>query len=752
MRDGAPCISHTSQTRRQDFSRRTILKAGAVGGGLLLGFQLRSIIAAAAEPGDDAVFAPNAFVRIGRDGKVTMIMPQVEMGQGTYTSMPMLIAEELEVDLDQVGLEPAPPNDRLYANPLLGLQATGGSTSIRAMWVPLRRAGAAARVMLIAAAARIWKADPAACHGEKGEVVHGPTGRRLPYGALVDIAATLPVPGNVPLKSPTAFELIGKPIKRLDSPIKVWGEARFGIDAKVPGMLIATVAACPVPGGKLEDVDESAAKKIAGVRQIVRLGDAVAVVADHMWAAKQGLAALDIDWDEGANATLSTADIVRAMDAASQRPGVVARKNGNVTKALGGAATRIAAVYQMPYLAHATMEPMNCTVHVRPDGCDVWVCNQVIGRAQAAAAHATGLPPNKVQVHNYFLGGGFGRRLEVDYIAQAARIAKQAATPVKVVWTREEDIQHDIVRPYYFDRLSAGLDDKGNPVAWTHRVTGSSVMARWFPPGFKNGLDPDAVDGAAADFPYAIPNMLVDYVRHEIPGIATGWWRGVGATHNVFMVESFIDELAAAAKKDPVAYRRALIGELPNSEAGIAAAAEVPWGGSNPQPARLARVLDFVAHKSGWGEKLPPGSGRGVSLQYAFGTYLSQVAQVAVSKDGDVRVERVVCVVDCGIAVNPDTIKAQISGGIIFGLTAALFSEISFENGRVQQSNFNDYRVLRIDEAPVVDVYLVDSAQPPGGIGEPGTAGAAPALTNAIFAATGKRLRKLPIKDQLRTL
>jgi isoquinoline 1-oxidoreductase subunit beta len=317
MRDGAPCISHTSQTRRQDFSRRTILKAGAVGGGLLLGFQLRSIIATAAEPGDDAVFAPNAFVRIGRDGKVTMIMPQVEMGQDTYTSMPMLIAEELEVDLDQVGLEPAPPNDRLYANPLLGLQATGGSTSIRAMWVPLRRAGAAARVMLIAAAARIWKVDPAACRAEKGEVVHGPTGRRLPYGALVDIAATLPVPGNVPLKSPNAFELIGKPIKRLDSPIKVWGEARFGIDAKVPGMLIATVAACPVSGGKLEDVDESAAKKIAGVRQIVRLGDAVAVVADHMWAAKQGLAALDIDWDEGANATLSTADIVHAMDAAS---------------------------------------------------------------------------------------------------------------------------------------------------------------------------------------------------------------------------------------------------------------------------------------------------------------------------------------------------------------------------------------------------------------------------------------------------
>jgi isoquinoline 1-oxidoreductase subunit beta len=732
-----------------DVSRRTVLKV-SFGGGLLLGFRLRPVIAAAAAGPENVVFAPNAFLRIGRDGKVTMIMPQVEMGQGTYTSMPMLIAEELEVDLGQVGLEPASPDDRLYANPLLGLQATGGSTSVRAFWVPLRRAGAAARTMLIAAGAQKWKVDPASCRAQKGEVIHVPTGRSAPYGALVDIAATLPVPTNVPLKSPNEFELIGKPIKRLDSPIKVWGEARFGIDARVPGMLIATIVACPVPGGKLKDVDDSAAKMIAGVRQIVRLDDAVAVVADHMWAATQGLAALDIDWDEGANADLSTAEIVRRMDAASQQPGVVARKEGDVAQAMGRAATRIDAVYQMPYLAHATMEPMNCTIHVRPDGCDVWVCCQVVARAQAAAAQATGLPRDQVKVRNYLLGGGFGRRLEVDYVAQAARIAKQVAAPVKVVWSREEDIRHDIVRPYYYDRLSAALDGKGTPVAWHHRVTGSSVMARWYPPGFKNGLDPDAVDSAATDFPYAIPNMLVDYVRHEIPGIATGWWRGVGATHNVFMVESFIDELAAAANRDPVEYRRALLGKLPNSAAGIAAAAEVPWGGPSPQPARLARVLDLAAQKSGWGEKLPPGSGRGVSLQYAFGSYLSQVAQGKVSKDGEVRVERVVCAVDCGIAVNPDTIKAQISGGIIFGLTAALFSEITFENGRVQQSNFNDYRVLRMDEAPVVDVYLVKSAQPPGGIGEPGTVGAAPALANAIFAATGKRIRKLPVNDQLR--
>ena len=733
-----------------DLSRRTILKA-ATAGGLLLGFRLHPLRALAAEAADNAVFAPNAFVRIGRDGKVTMIMSQVEMGQGTYTSMPMLIAEELEVDLGQVGLEPAPPDDRLYVNPLLGLQATGGSTSVRALWEPLRRAGATARMMLVEAAAQQWRVDPASCHAQKGEVVHVSTRRRAPYGALVDIAATLPVPTNVPLKSPNEFELIGKPVKRLDSPIKVWGEARFGIDATVPGMLIATVAACPVPGGKLKDVDESAAKKIAGVRQIVRLDDAVAVVGDNMWAAKQGLAALDIDWDEGANATLSSPEIVRLLDAASQQPGVVARKDGDAAQAMGRAATKIEAVYQMPFLAHAPMEPMNCTIHMRPDGCDVWVCNQILGRAQAAVAEAAGLPRDKVQVRNLLLGGGFGRRLEVDYVAQAARIAKQVAAPVKVIWSREEDIQHDIVRPYYYDRLSAGLDEKGMPVAWSHRVTGSSVMARWYPPGFKNGLDPDAVEGAATNFPYAIPNMLVDYVRHETPGISTGWWRGVGSTHNVFMVESFIDELAAAAKQDPVQYRRALLGKLPKPGAEIAAAAEVPWSGPSPQPARLARVLDLATQKAGWGDALPAGGGRGVSLQYAFGSYLSQVTQVRVSKEGEVRVERVVCAIDCGIAVNPDTIKAQLFGGIIFGLTAALFNEITFANGRVQQSNFNDYRMLRINEAPVIDIYLVESAQPPGGMGETGTAGAAPALTNAIFAATGKRIRKLPVKDQLQS-
>ena len=426
------------------------------------------------------VFAPNAFVRIDRDDRVTLIMPQVEMGQGTYTSMPMLIAEELEVPLDQVSLVAAPPDDRLYTNPLIGFQATGGSKSVRAMWEPLRRAGAVARIMLISAAAQGWNVDPTSCRAEKGEVIHGPTGRKLRYGALADTAATLPVPDNVALKDAKAFKLIGTPAKRLDTPDKVNGKALFGIDVKIPGMKIATVAACPVFGGKLARVDDSTAIEIKGVRQVVRLADAVAVVADHMWAAIQGLAALDIEWDEGPNANVSSADIVRQMDIASQNSGIVGRRDGDVAKAMTGAAKRVEAVYQVPFLAHAAMEPMNCTVHIQKDGCEVWVGSQVVSRAQATAAEVIGLPLERVQVHNYLLGGGFGRRLEVDYVTQAVRIAKQVDGPVKMVWTREEDIQHDIYRPYYFDRMAAGLDEQGMPIAWSasrHRLLDRSAMA-----------------------------------------------------------------------------------------------------------------------------------------------------------------------------------------------------------------------------------------------------------------------------------
>jgi len=713
-------------------SRRQILTAGAAtGGGLLLGWHLdaQARVLGAAAKATPSVFAPNAFIRIGTDGRITLIMSQVEMGQGTYTSMPMLLAEELEVGLDQVRLEHAPPDDKLYANPLFGDQETGASTSVRVFYEPLRRAGATARTMLVAAAAATWKVDPASCQAQKGVVTHSPTGRTLTYGALADKAAKLPVPAQVSLKDPKDFKLIGTSAKRLDTPAKVNGTAQYGIDVRLPGMKIATVAASPVVGGKVASLDDSKAKAIKGVRQIVRLDDVVAVVADHMWAAKQGLAALDIRWDDGPNATVRIADVVQGLAAATQSPGVVARKEGDAAAALANAPTKMEAVYQVPFLAHAAMEPINCTVHVRPDRCEVWTGSQVLSRAQATAAKVTGLPLDKVVVHNHYLGGGFGRRLEHDYVTQAVRIAKHVDGPVKVVWTREEDIQHDVFRPYYYDRLAAGVDARGQPIAWMHRLAGPAILARYLPAAFRDGIDPDGLDGAV-HLVYDIPAIQVEFVRHEEPVLNTGFWRGVGVTHNTFVIESFIDELAAAAKQDPVAYRRALLGKSPRARA----------------------VLDVAAQAAGWGGPLPAGHGRGVSLLYSgWGSYLAQVAEVAVSKSGEVRVHRIVCAVDCGTVVNPDTVKAQIEGGIIFGISGALYGEVTLKNGRVQQSNFNDVRVLRINETPAIEVYLMPNGEAPGGIGEPGTAVTAPAVANAVFAATGKRIRTLPLERHLRS-
>ncbi len=719
-------------------SRRRFLQGG---GGLILAFALPGFAAEQSrnkKPPEAAVgqatsaatqessgLSPNAFIRIDQAGVVTLIIHKVEMGQGTFTALPMLIAEELEVDLDQVKLEQAPADNALYGDPLLGGQVTGGSTSIRGTWKPLRQAGATARTMLVSAAAQQWKVDPNTCTARKGVVTHSGSNRSLKYGDLVDAAAKLPVPKDVALKEPKDFTLIGKAHKRLDSPDKVDGKARFGIDVRLPNMSVAAVAISPVLGGKLQSADERKAMAVKGVRQVVKLDNAVAVLGDHMWAAKQGLAALSPTWDEGKNASLTTETLVAGLRAASEKQGAVARNDGQATQVIGTAPRKIEAVYEMPYLAHATMEPVNCTVDLRDGMCELWVGTQVAALAQGTAAKITGLPLNKVRVHNHYLGGGFGRRLETDFIALAVQIAKQANGPVKVVYSREDDIQHDMYRPYYLDRMSAGLDEKAMPIGWFHRITGSSIMARFAPAAVKNGIDGDAVEGAK-DQPYAIPNVRVEYVRHE-SDVPTAFWRGVGATHNIWVVESFIDELAAAAKQDPFTYRQRLLQNQP----------------------RMRNVLELAANKAGWSKPMRPIEGRrvgrGIQVQFAFGSYMSQVAEISVGADGEVQVHRVVCAVDCGHVVNPDTVVAQIESGVIFGLSAALWGEITFDKGRVQQNNFTDYRVMRINEAPTIEVHIVKSSDAPGGIGEPGCSAIAPAVTNAIFAATGKRIRKLPL-------
>ena len=708
----------------RSFTRRTIVKATvAAGGGLMLGLAIPRLTPAfAAETSAD--FAPDAFIRIDPDSKVTFTMPQVEMGQGIYTALAMLLAEELDAPFESVTVVAAPPDDKLYANPLLGFQATGGSTSVRAFWKPMRVAGAAARAMLIEAAAAKWSVDPASCRTENGEVIHDPSAQKAPYGELTQAAAGFTPPQDPPLKPPANFKLIGKSLKQLDTPDKVNGKAVYGIDARPPGVKIATLASCPVFGGKIAHVNDTAAHGVPGVRQVVVLDDLVAVVGDHMWAAKQGLAALEITWDEGPNANVSTADVLNGLVAASEKAGAVAKSTGDIGAALGKG-TKLEATYHVPFLAHASMEPMNCTVHVQPDGGEIWVGNQVIARTQAIAAQVTGLPLEKVIVHNHLIGGGFGRRLEVDYIAKAVRIAQKVDGPVKVIWTREEDIQQALYRPFYFDRFAASLAN-GRITAWSHKIAGSSIMARWLPPAFNDGVDIDAVDGAI-DVPYDTPSIHVEYVRAEPPGVATCFWRSVGPGHNIFVVESFVDELAHAAGQDGVAFRRAHLAKEP----------------------RLLACLDLAAEKAGWGGALPARAGRGVACQSVFGSYVAAILEAEVDANGEIAIRRVTAAVDCGTVVNPDSVEAQIQGGLIFGLTAALYSEITLAKGRVQQSNFNNYRMMRINEAPAIDVHLIRNGEAPGGIGEPGTSIAAPALANALFAATGVRFRSLPVDRKL---
>ena len=707
-------------------SRRTLL-TGGLATGFLLAFHL-PLRAAANEPvqhdATDGKFAPNAFIRIDETGRTILMMPQVEMGQGTYTSISAVLAEELDADWSKVEVQHAPPNDKLYANPTFGLQVTGNSNSIRAWWMPLRKAGATTRAMLVQAAASQWGADAAGCTASKGEVAHAASGRKLGYGELALAAQGQTPPKDVAVKDPKDFVLIGQPLKRLDTPDKVNGKALYGIDAILPDMKIAAIANCPVFGGKVGKVDDSAAMKVAGVRKVVVLDDAVAVIGDHMWAAKKGLEALKIEWNEGANAGISTKDIWQNLRDASAKDGAVAKSTGDIAKALA-TGDRFEAAYELPFLAHASMEPINATVHVRPDACEIWTGTQIMTRVQSEAAKAAGVPVDKVIVNQHLLGGGFGRKLEPDMVVAAVKIAKQVDYPVKVIWTREEDIQHDVYRPVYRDQITASLVD-GKIAAWKYKVAGSAILARWLPPAFQKGIDIDAID-AAVDAPYDFTNFHVEYVRAEPPAVPTGFWRGVGPNNNVFAVECAMDELARKAGKDPVEFRKSMLTKNP----------------------RMLAVLNLVAEKSGWGQPLPARVGRGVCVQPSFASFIATVVEAEIDDIGEIVLRRITSVVDTGIAVNPDTVKAQIEGGLIFGLTAALYGEITIDKGRVQQSNFHDYRMMRINETPKIEVTVVKSGEAPGGIGEAGVNAGPPALRNAIYAATGVALRRLPIDRKL---
>ena len=697
-------------------SRREFLATAAVGS-FLLGFRVGD--AAAAPAGAD--FAPNAFIRIGRDNVVTIIVNKSEMGQGINTALPMLIAEELEVDLRRVKVQAAPVG-AAYAHPQVGIQFTGGSQSVATEWDRFRKAGAAAREMLLAAAAQAWGVDRASLRADNGRVL-GPGGRALTYGQLVDRARTQPVPTDPPLKDPSQFKIIGKPTRRLDSREKVTGSATFGLDASVPGMLIAVVARPPVFGATVKSVDEAGAKAVRGVKQVVAVPSGVAVVADSFWSAKKGRDALVVEWNEGPGATIDTDALEAEYDRLARTPGAPALRRGDADAALVGAARRVSAQYDMPYLAHAPMEPLNCLVSLGPDRCEIWTGTQFQTIDQANAARAAGLKPEQVAIHTMFLGGGFGRRAVPgsDFIVEAVHVAKAAGAPVKTIWTREDDIRGGYYRPMWHSSLSAGLDAAGKPVAWKHTIVGQSIVENTpFSGEIKNGVDGTSVEGAA-NLVYEVPNAAVDLHSPRSP-VPVLWWRSVGHTHTGFVVESFIDELAHAAGQDSYAYRRELL-------AG---------------KARHLGVLELAAQKAGWGTPLPAGHARGIAVHASFGSFCAQVGEVSI-QDRAITVHRVVCAVDCGRAINPETIRAQMEGGIVFGLSAALYGQVTMKQGRVQQSNFHDYPVLRFNSMPVVEVHIVPSTAPPSGIGEPGTPLMAAVLGNALFALTGQRVRSLPL-------
>jgi isoquinoline 1-oxidoreductase subunit beta len=707
-------------------SRRDFVETTA---GLVIAFSLPPRPTSASTAAD---FSPNAWIHIGSDGLVTLTVDKSEMGQGSQTGLAMILAEELEADWSTVRLGPVPENPAGWSRRM----STGGSTAIRTSWEPLRKAGAAAREMLIDAAATTWDVDRASCRAVRGAVLHGASKRRLTYGKLVAKAATLPVPKDPPLKDPKDFRLLGTRVPRLDTPAKVDGSAVFGIDVKVPGMLVASIERCPVFGGTLKSYDATKAKAVPGVRAVVALDPSpwtgttgawaagcaagVAVVADTYWQAVTGRRALEIQWDEGDAAALDSDGIRAEFVKRAEQPGVEARKDGDAAATLAGAAKRVEAVYEVPFLHHATMEPMSCTAHVRSDGCDVWVPTQNQTRAQEVAAELTGLAKEQVRVHTTFLGGGFGRRLEPDFVSEAVRVSKAVAAPVKVIWSREDDVQHGFYRPATYNRFAAALDAGGSPVAWTHRIVAPPILLKFGP--LDKGIDRTLIDGAS-NLPYAIPNVLVDQVAVDLLPVPRGFWRSVGISQNAFVTECFFDEVAVAAGKDPYELRRQLLRDKP----------------------RHLRTLELAAQKAGWGTPLAAGRGRGIALAEWAPTTCAQVAEVSVTPDGRVRVHRVVCAVDCGPTVNVGQIEAQLQGGIVYGLTAALYGEITLERGRVKQSNFTDYPMLHLEEMPVVEVHVVPSDDKQGGIGEPSVGPVAPAVCNAIFAATGKRIRKLPV-------
>jgi len=716
-------MSASAMVGRRDFIRT----GAAIGGGLLVSLYAPPLLdgtgGVAAAEGKD--FAVNAFVRIGTDESVTVIAAHSEMGQGVYTSLPMLLNEELQADWSKIRVEAAPV-DKAYNHPVFGMQMTGGSTTSPAEWERYRKMGATARMMLVEAAAAKWGVEASSCKVEKGVVIHTATNKRATYGSLADAAAKLTPPANVPLKNPKDFTLVGKPTRRLDTPSKTNGTAQFGLDVIVPGMLTSVVARPPVFGGKVAKVDAREALKVPGVKAVEQVPSGVAVIAEHFWPAKLGREKLKIDWDLGPNAGLSTEKMLRDFSQMSSKPGAVAKRAGDPDAALKTAAKTITAEYDVPYLAHAMMEPLNCVVDLRADSCEIWTGTQFETVDRASAAQVAGLPPEKVQIHTTLLGGGFGRRANPnsDFVVEAVHVAKAAKAPVKVVWTREDDVRGGWYRPMWHDRFVAGLDANGDPIAWTHTIVGQSIMQGTLFEAFtiKDGIDSTSVEGAA-DVLYGFPNLQVDLHTPKI-GVPVQWWRSVGHSHTGFSVEAFFDEVAHAGGKDPYELRKKLLASQP----------------------RMRAVLELAAQKANWGSKLPPGVGRGIATHFSFDSYVAQVVEASVEK-GAVKVHRVVCAVDCGLVINPDTVRAQMEGGIIFGLTAALKTEITLKDGRVEQSNFHDYQMLRMFESPEIEVYIVPSTESPTGVGEPGVPPVAPALANAIFAVTGKRVRRLPIRE-----